>query len=76
MCNWAKVSDTLQVVGHSNIFAVGDATDVNETKLGYLAAAEGQLVGRNIRALLAGKPLVSWQPGGPLSVRSRVDEVH
>lgn len=25
--------------GHPNIYALGDATDIKETKLGYLAAA-------------------------------------
>ena len=35
-----QVEDSLQVTGHSKIFAVGDATDVKEVKLGYLAAAQ------------------------------------
>ena len=60
--------ETLQVIGHSNVFAVGDATDVKETKLGYLASMEGQLVGGNMKALLAKKPLKAWQPGGPMNV--------
>lgn len=63
--------DTLQVLGHSNIFAVGDATDVKETKLGYLASAQGQLVAKNIQALAAGKPLTAWKPNGGFPVRPR-----
>ena len=38
-CVRRQVGETLQVRGHPNIFAVGDATDVKEVKLGYLAAA-------------------------------------
>jgi hypothetical protein len=28
-----QVNDKLQVVGHTNVFAVGDATDLKETKV-------------------------------------------
>ena len=32
--SWAvQVNDKLQVVGQSNVFAIGDATDVKETKV-------------------------------------------
>lgn len=34
-----QVTECLQVKGHPNIYALGDATDIKETKLGYLAAA-------------------------------------
>ena len=35
-----QVDENLRVEGFSNVFAVGDATNVKETKLGYLAAAQ------------------------------------
>lgn len=34
-----QVTECLQVKGYPNIYALGDATDIKETKLGYLAAA-------------------------------------
>lgn len=33
-----QVNEHLQVKGLHNVYAIGDATDVKETKLGYLAA--------------------------------------
>ena len=36
----AQVTDKLQVQGLQNVFAVGDARDVKEVKLGYLARAQ------------------------------------
>ena len=38
-----QVDENLRVEGFSNVFAVGDATNVKETKLGYLAAAQVSL---------------------------------
>ena len=35
-----QVDQHLRVVGRQRVFAVGDATDVPETKLGYLAKAQ------------------------------------
>ncbi len=35
-----QVDECLRVLGHDRLFAVGDATDVKETKLGYLAKAQ------------------------------------
>lgn len=35
-----QVDQYLRVKGHQRVFAVGDATDVKETKLGYLAKAQ------------------------------------
>ena len=34
------MDEHLKVEGFNNVFAVGDATNVKETKLGYLAAAQ------------------------------------
>ncbi len=35
-----QVDEHLRVEGFRDVFAVGDATNVKETKLGYLAAAQ------------------------------------
>ncbi len=39
-----QVTDKLQVPGRNNVFAIGDATDVEEVKLGYFAGEHGTLV--------------------------------
>ena len=38
-----QVNDKLQVAGHHNVFAIGDATDIKEVKLGYLADMQASL---------------------------------
>lgn len=62
------MTNKLQVPGRDNMFAVGDATNVKEAKLGYLAGEHGKLVARNITAAAAGKPLKAWKPNGGLEV--------
>eukprot|EP00243_Klebsormidium_subtile_P013149 TRINITY_DN846_c0_g1_i2.p1 TRINITY_DN846_c0_g1~~TRINITY_DN846_c0_g1_i2.p1 ORF type:complete len:419 (+),score=66.90 TRINITY_DN846_c0_g1_i2:419-1675(+) len=44
-----EVTECLQVKGYHNIYALGDATDIKETKLGYLAAAHARLTAMNLR---------------------------
>jgi hypothetical protein len=66
------------VAGHPNIFALGDACNVPEEKLAYLAQAHGALVAGNIAALAAARgssggageggaaaapKLAAWRPG-------------
>lgn len=51
--NHIQVDQFLRVRGHQRVFAVGDATDVKETKLGYLAKAQGRLAALNVLALTA-----------------------
>lgn len=54
-CCWSscvlQVDECLRVVGHQRVFAVGDATDVKETKLGYLAKAQVLLMCSGVTAL-------------------------
>ena len=35
-----QVNEWLQVEGHTKLFAIGDANNVKETKLGYLATIQ------------------------------------
>jgi sulfide:quinone oxidoreductase len=48
---------TLQSLAAPNVFALGDAADVPASKAGSVAHFEGEIVERNVRALLAGRPL-------------------
>ncbi len=57
---------TLQVVGHDNLFAVGDCAtlaDYPDTpKAGVYAVREGPYLADNLRALLAGQSLRAYRP--------------
>lgn len=46
-----RVDRHLRVQGFKNVFCAGDLCDTAETKLGYLAALQGQLVAENILLL-------------------------
>ncbi|CAD7704388.1 unnamed protein product [Ostreobium quekettii] len=62
-----KVDEFLRVEGKEHIFAVGDCNNVKETKLGYLAMAQGAAVAKSIQAIIkkgSGQPkLQKWVPG-------------
>lgn len=57
---------TLQIVGHDDLFAVGDCAtlaDHSETpKAGVYAVRQGPVLIHNLRAALAGRPLASYRP--------------
>jgi len=58
-----EVSDTLQVVGKENIFAIGDVmhhTTTDEVKNAYMAEQNADLVAMNIQRMAAGKPLLKY----------------
>ncbi|XP_010928693.1 uncharacterized protein [Elaeis guineensis] len=48
------VDETLRVKGRSNIFAIGDITDIREIKLGYLAQKHAAVVAKNLKLLMEG----------------------
>ncbi|XVF69252.1 hypothetical protein PTKIN_Ptkin11bG0066100 [Pterospermum kingtungense] len=48
------VDEYLRVKGHSNIFAIGDITDIPELKQGYLAQKHAMVVAKNLKLLMAG----------------------
>ncbi|KAG1364134.1 apoptosis-inducing factor [Cocos nucifera] len=45
------VDENLRVKGRSNIFAIGDITDIREIKLGYLAQKHAAVVAKNLKLL-------------------------
>ncbi|HVN38356.1 MAG TPA: selenide, water dikinase SelD [Myxococcota bacterium] len=63
---FVSVRRTLQVVGHDDLFAVGDCASIADapwvTKAGVYAVREGPLLDRNVRARIAGAPLRRYRP--------------
>lgn len=58
-----RVDDELRVVDHPGVWAIGDITDVRETKRADAARAHAAVVAENIRALIAGKaPETTYAP--------------
>ncbi|KMZ56998.1 putative Apoptosis-inducing factor [Zostera marina] len=65
------VDEHLKVKGHSNIFAIGDITDVNEMKQGYIAQEHAALVAKNLQILVKGgqeSKLGSYKPAGAMAI--------
>ena len=63
---FVKVRETLQAVGHDEIFATGDCASLvtapDLAKAGVYAVREGPVLARNVRARLTGRPLVPYRP--------------
>jgi NADH dehydrogenase FAD-containing subunit len=60
-----RVDPTLAVTGHPAVFALGDLTDVPESKRASAARAHADVVAANIRALIAGEPATSTYTPAP-----------
>lgn len=62
------VDPCLLAEGYRNVFAAGDLCNTKETKLGYVAALQGQLVAQNI--ILLSKHMLNFAPSDtyPLNV--------
>ncbi|GAA5874581.1 hypothetical protein JCM1840_002236 [Sporobolomyces johnsonii] len=70
-----KVRPTLQVAGYDNLFAIGDITDIPESKLAAFAQHHGPVVAKNIVALIKSGDkdqvgLKSYEAGGTMAVIS------
>lgn len=64
-----RVDDHLRVVDHPGVWAIGDITDVRETKRADAARAHATVVAANIRAIIAGEaPTTVYQPQPELVV--------
>ncbi|MFD0523564.1 hypothetical protein [Paractinoplanes durhamensis] len=50
------VTDRLNVVGHANVYALGDLTDLPDPKMASYAQVHAQVVAKNIAAQVAGEP--------------------
>ena len=63
---FVKVRETLQAVGHDEIFATGDCASLvtapDLAKAGVYAVREGPVLAHNLRARLTGRPLVPYRP--------------
>src|SRR5207247_5550661 len=63
---FVKVRETLQTVGHDDIFAVGDCASLvtapDLAKAGVYAVRQGPVLARNLKARLAGRPLDPYRP--------------
>ena len=63
---FVRVRPTLQTVGHDDLFAVGDCASIDGApwvrKAGVYAVREGPIVEANLRAWVAGTPLVAFAP--------------
>ena len=56
---------TLQSKASPNIFVIGDAADLRASKAGSVTHFEGEMLVRNIRRFLAGKPLAESSTATP-----------
>ncbi len=63
---FVRVSDTLQVVGHEDLFAVGDCASLDAhpwvPKAGVYAVRQGPRLDANLRARLEGRALGPYRP--------------
>lgn len=59
-----KVKRTLQILSMPNVFAIGDLNDIPENKQALFAKRQGEVAGKNIAKLVAGKKsLTKYSPG-------------
>lgn len=68
-----KVDQNLRVKGRKNVFAIGDITDVNEIKQGYLAAKHALVAAKNLKLLLTGgkeTKMAVYEPGSITAIVS------
>lgn len=67
------VDANLRVKGFSNIFAIGDVTDVPELKQGYLALEHATVVAKNLKLLIEGgdeRKMVKYTPAPAMAIVS------
>uniref|UniRef100_A0A1D1Z243 Apoptosis-inducing factor B n=2 Tax=Anthurium amnicola TaxID=1678845 RepID=A0A1D1Z243_9ARAE len=67
------VDESLRVTGKRNIFAIGDITDVNEIKQGFLAQRHALVVAKNLKLLMRGTSdarLHKYKPGSVMAIVS------
>ncbi|KAK8518679.1 hypothetical protein V6N12_011925 [Hibiscus sabdariffa] len=67
------VDEHLRVNGRSNIFAIGDITDVPELKRGFLAQKHAMVVAKNLKALMRGgkdRKMAKYEGGSDIALVS------
>ncbi|XP_042476785.1 apoptosis-inducing factor homolog A-like [Macadamia integrifolia] len=68
-----KVDENLRVRGWKNVFAIGDITDIQEIKQGYIAHKHALVTARNLKLLMNGeneRKLEKYKTGSPLALVS------
>jgi NADH dehydrogenase FAD-containing subunit len=60
-----QVTNTLNVVGYETVFAIGDITDIPESKRASAARAHAGVVAANIASLIAGRPATATYAPAP-----------
>lgn len=60
-----EVTPTLNVVGHKKVFAIGDLTNIHESKRASAARAHAAVVAQNIRSLVEGRPATATYAPAP-----------
>ncbi|KAI9195783.1 hypothetical protein LWI28_017982 [Acer negundo] len=67
------VDENLRVKGQRNIFAIGDITDIPETKQGYLAQKHALVAAKNVKILMDGErvsKMATYRPGSAMAIVS------
>lgn len=67
------VDENLKVIGHKNIFAIGDITNIPENKQGYLAQRHALVAAKNIMHLTKGgreEKLATYRPSSAMAIVS------
>ncbi|CAG8499022.1 9468_t:CDS:2 [Paraglomus occultum] len=60
-----RVRPTLQLEGYDRIFALGDITNVKETKMAFRAGLQADVVAKNLVSLISEKKLIEYKTGPP-----------
>ncbi|KAL5574990.1 hypothetical protein UlMin_016689 [Ulmus minor] len=66
------VDENLRVKGRKNIFAIGDITDIPESKQGYLAQKQALVAAKNLKLLMTGAKESKLETYEPHSVKTIV----
>ncbi|KAA8549945.1 hypothetical protein F0562_001647 [Nyssa sinensis] len=67
-----KVDENLRVHGRKNVFAIGDITDVQEIKQGYLAQKHALVAAKNLKLLITGGIESKMETYVPKSIKAFV----
>ena len=58
-----RVDECLRVVGETNIYGLGDCTDIPEPKLALLTLRQVPVLTQTLKRVLEGKEPVAYVPG-------------
>jgi NADH dehydrogenase FAD-containing subunit len=61
---YVRVDEHLRVLGQERVFAIGDVADAGRDMAG-IAGREAQLVSGNVKALIAGEAMATWEVPPP-----------